>query len=138
MSSMWGGGKVWPFSTDEQPPYPSISAQVANPEEPSRSEQETLQVDTGFSGPIALGAKLIETLALKPIGRVPIRTAAGYTETLLYRVLLTQRDLGIANRGITAIGTVKSLLGRSLLEPHRWLLDFQKRQLTLLSNARTE
>jgi len=133
MHSASDAKKVWPFAMDEEPPYPSIPAQVANPEHPSRSEQEAFQIDTGFSGLIALSTGLLGALALKPLGRVPIRTAAGYTETLLYRVLFTQEDLGIANRGITAIGTVKSLLGRRLLEPNRWLLDFQTKQLMLLS-----
>lgn len=125
--------RSWEFSHEEEPPFPEIEAWVAPLGKRQLSIVVTPKVDTGFNGFLAVSNALAKKIGLKPYGRVPIATATDVVEAPIYRVLLTQPELGLNHKQVTALGATRNLVGRRLLERNAWLLDFSSRKFSLVS-----
>lgn len=125
--------RSWEFSHEEEPPFPAIEAWVAQIGKRQPPVMITPKVDTGFNGFLALSNNLARKLGLKPYGRVPIATATDVVEVAIYRVLLTQPELGLNQKQVTALGVTRNLVGRRLLEGNPWLMDFSSKKFSLVS-----
>jgi len=123
----------WEFSHEEEPPFPVIEAWLAQIGKKQPPTMITAKVDTGFNGFLAVSNDLARKSGLKPYGRVPIATATDVVEVPIYRVLLTQPELGLNEKQVTALGVMRNLVGRRLLEGSSWLMDFSSNKLSLVS-----
>jgi len=122
----------WDFGQDERPPHPVIYVQIS-PIAKQSFKRIICKVDTGFNGVLSLSDEVVKDLGLKPYGTILATTATNMVEVPIYRVLLTQEELKIRMRHITALGTRRSLAGRMLLANNQWLLDFVSNKLCLLT-----
>lgn len=100
-----------------------ILATLANPTSGDEMRVE-VQVDTGFSGWIAIDGDVIRRLGLQRIGEIRVDTA---TErgvlTELYAIALSIPELNITREVFASLRTTRSLVGRQILDNARWLLD---------------
>ncbi len=121
--------KCWGFSSEEEPPYPTIELYVSSAD---RDVTISPKVDTGFNGSLAIGIEAVRKLGLTPSGTVLVKTAAGNREVSVYAVNLSQADLTISYPTL-AIGTERSLVGRKILHNKTWLLDCKEQKFCIVS-----
>ncbi|MEM3647011.1 MAG: hypothetical protein QW334_02565 [Thermofilum sp.] len=93
----------------------------------------TFQVDTGFSGAVAIDQELIDLLSPRIVGSIHIATATSLdVRTDLYLVYLTIPGMKIVRKPFAALRATRSLIGRQLLDHREWLLDNRRNRFCLL------
>lgn len=124
--------KCWPH-VQNKPPSPSIPIVVsANEKEDGLTRM--FQVDTGFSGAVAIDQELIDQLSLQRVGSIHIATATSLdVRTDLYLVYLTIPEVKINRQPFAALRATRCLVGRQLLDHRKWLLDNARNRFCLLS-----
>ncbi|MEM3646890.1 MAG: hypothetical protein QW334_01910 [Thermofilum sp.] len=127
--------KCWPHAQNK-PPSPSIPIVVsANEKEDGLSRM--FQVDTGFSGAVAIDQELIDLLSPQRVGSIHIATATSLdVRTDLYLVYLTISELKINRQPFAALGATRCLIGRRLLDRREWLLDNVRNRFCMLVPSR--
>lgn len=119
---------------DEDPPYPTISATLASPKT-RRSVNKTIEVDTGFSGTVAVDEETIEELQLPAIGEITVSTATQRGAPVELRLVkITIPELNIRQEPLAALTATKCLVGRKIIRDRRWLLDNQANEFCLLKH----
>lgn len=117
---------------DEDPPYPAISATLASPKTRKRV-RKSIEVDTGFSGTIALDEETVEKLQLPSIGEITVNTATERGAPVKLRLVkITIPELRIRQEPFAALTATKCLVGRRMIQNRRWLLDNQANEFCLL------
>jgi len=92
-----------------------------------------VQVDTGFSGSIAIDRDLLNSLNPKRIGEIRITTATSTdVRTELYLVYVTIPEISIRAEPFAALQATRCLIGRRILDRRKWLLDNVKNEFCLL------
>lgn len=92
-----------------------------------------VQVDTGFSGSIAVDRELLTSLNPKRIGEIRIATATSAgVRTELYLVYVSIPEIGMRAEPFAALQATRCLIGRRILDRRRWLLDNMKNEFCLL------
>ncbi|MBO3800015.1 MAG: hypothetical protein FGF52_03025 [Candidatus Brockarchaeota archaeon] len=92
------------------------------------------QVDTGFSGAVAIDQELIDLLSPRRIGSIHIATATSLdVRTDLYLVYITILNIKINRQPFAALRATRCLIGRQLLDCRKWLLDNVQNKFCLLS-----
>ncbi|MCX8183788.1 MAG: hypothetical protein N3F08_05160 [Crenarchaeota archaeon] len=123
--------KCWPHASNK-PPSPSIPIVVSASEE-GEGLSRMFQVDTGFSGAVAIDRELVDLLGPRRVGSIHIATATGLdVRTDLYLVYLTIPELKINRQPFAALLATRSLIGRQLLNHREWLLDNVRNRFCLL------
>jgi len=121
---------------DEDPPYPTISATLASPDT-KRSAKKLIEVDTGFSGTIAVDEETIKELQLPAIGEITVSTATERgTPVGLRLVKITIPELRIRQEPLAALTATKCLVGRKMIRDRTWLLDNRANEFCLLKHKR--
>ncbi|MEM3080073.1 MAG: hypothetical protein QXF21_07160 [Thermoproteota archaeon] len=116
-----------------KPPSPSIAIMISTGEK-GESLSRMFQVDTGFSGAVAIDQELIDLLSPQRVGSIHIATATSLdVRTDLYLVYLTIPELKIIRQPFAALGATRCLIGRQLLDRREWLLDNLRNRFCLLS-----
>ncbi|MGQ9514452.1 MAG: hypothetical protein ACUVTL_05315 [Thermoproteota archaeon] len=92
-----------------------------------------VQIDTGFSGSIAIDRELMNSLKPKRIGEIRVTTATdANVRADLYLVYVTIPEIGIRAEPFAALQATRCLIGRRMLDRRRWLLDNIKNEFCLL------
>jgi len=92
-----------------------------------------IQVDTGFSGSIAIDQDLIHSLSPHRTGEIRIATATSSdVKVALYLVYVTIPEMGIRGEPFAALEATRCLIGRKLIDRRRWLLDNIKNEFCML------
>ena len=125
--------RCWDFGRDEKPPYPTMEIFISDLRKEKATAKVASKVDTGFNGFLAISSGLVKKLGLKPFGTIPAATATAVAEVPIYRVLLTQRELNLSEKQVTALGTARNLAGRMLLKGNSWLMNFSNHKFYLVS-----
>jgi len=126
--------RCWRHGVDEEPPYPTISAILANPKT-RRRVKKPIEVDTGFSGTIAVDEKTVEELQLPVIGEITVNTATQRgTPVQLRLVKISIPELRIRQEPLAALTATKCLVGRKMIVDRRWLLDNRANEFCLLKH----
>jgi len=92
-----------------------------------------VQVDTGFSGSIAIDRELLTSLNPKRIGEIRITTATSAdVRTELYLIYVTIPEIGMRAEPFAALEATRCLIGRRILDRRKWLLDNMGNEFCLL------
>jgi len=92
-----------------------------------------VQVDTGFSGSIAIDQELIDSLSPNRIGEIPVATATSTgVRVALYLVYVSIPEINIRKEPFAALGATRCLIGRKLIDRRKWLLDNVKDEFCLM------
>ena len=92
------------------------------------------QVDTGFSGSIAIDDELIDSLRPHKVGEVRIATATSMDVRVeLYLVFITIPEMGVQEEPFAALRATRCLIGRKLMDGRKWSLDNIKKEFCLLN-----
>lgn len=92
-------------------------------------------VDTGFNGSLLIGDALFDPAKAKFVGTIDAELAAGQT-CELRRYELSFLWLGRKIRTRILLGADKEcLVGTQLLNPHRLMIDYSQRTVSLVSAA---
>ena len=122
MSRSGSRTKCWAHTSDV-PPSPSMLVTM-RAHEGGKDVTKAIQVDTGFSGSIAIDQELIDSLGPEKIGDIHIATATStYVKVDLYLIYLTIPEINIKEKPFAALRATRSLIGRKLLNDRKWLLD---------------
>jgi predicted aspartyl protease len=124
--------KCWPH-LHGKPPSPSITV-VVSASEKGEGLSRMFQVDTGFSGAVAIDQELIDLLDPQRIGSIHIATATNLdVRTDLYLLYLTIPEMKISRQPFAALRATRCLIGRQLLDHREWMLDNVRNRFCLLS-----
>jgi len=124
--------KCWPHAQNK-PPFPSIAVTISA-DEKEGGLSRIFQVDTGFSGAVAIDQELIGLLSPQRVGSIHIATATSLDVRVdLYLVYLTILEMRINRRPFAALRATRCLIGRQLLDRREWLLDNMRNRFCLLS-----
>jgi predicted aspartyl protease len=117
----------------DKPPSPSITI-VVSAGEKEEGLSRMFQVDTGFSGAVAIDQELIDLLGPQRVGSIHIATATSPdVRTDLYLLYLTIPEVKINRQPFAALRATRCLIGRQLLDHQEWLLDNVRNRFCLLS-----
>lgn len=132
MSPLGSRKKCWAHAPDA-PPSPSIAATISSRQE-GKNVTKGLQVDTGFSGAVAIDQDLIDSLGPEKIGDIHIATATStYVRVDLYLIYLSIPEMNIKGKPFAALRATRCLIGRNLLNDRKWLLDNIANEFCLLA-----
>ncbi|MGQ9597538.1 MAG: hypothetical protein ACUVQY_04300 [Thermoproteota archaeon] len=124
--------KCWPH-VQNKPPSPSMAI-VISAGEKGEGLTRMFQVDTGFSGAVAIDQELIDILSPQKVGSIHIATATSLdVRTDLHLVYLTILEMKINRKPFAALRATRCLIGRRLLDRREWLLDNVRNRFCLLS-----
>lgn len=124
--------RCWSHGVDEDPPYPTISATLSSPKT-TRRVKKSVEVDTGFSGTIAVDEETVEELQLPAIGEITVNTATQRSTPVKLRLVkITIPELRIKQEALAALTATKCLVGRQMIQSRRWLLDNKANEFCLL------
>jgi len=131
LSRSASSAQCWPHVSDT-PPSPSMVVTVSS-QKGVGGITRGVQVDTGFSGSIAIDRELLNSLNPKRIGEIRITTATSAdVRTELYLVYVTIPEIGMRAEPFAALQATRCLIGRKTLDRRKWLLDNIKNEFCLL------
>lgn len=106
---------------------------TVSPEKGASGVTKGVQVDTGFSGSIAVDRELIDSLRLSRIGEIHIATATSMDiKVALYLVYVTIPEISVREEPFAALEATRCLIGRKLIDRRKWLLDNVDNEFCLL------